>query len=291
MLTSLKVLFNSNIVREVEQYLSLTVDKAVTGPAVSAKSPKHVIQYYRKNGRYFETPTEIFARTFRNYTAMKGGMSINATQLEEENARRKAKTNVKTDAYGWGFPEVDPTEEILNYNNGALRELLKKHLGDNVIKAMMDLMQLETKMVVLTKARPYPDGTVRSWGGKKYVKKNGHWDKVESDTFRNSADKKTDKKSKSANKPKRTIKGTKEMYTELKKLESGARVFLDDLDGDKKKLYNSLTKDGLVTWKHSGSNEYKAVLTAAGNAAVDAAESVKARKNREAKQAKKAKTK
>ncbi len=127
-------------------------------------------------------------------------------------------------------------------------------------------------LVVFLKARPYPEGTVRSWHGKKYIKKNGHWDPVTDDTFRNSAS--------SKKKQTRTVKGTPEMLTELKRLESGKRIFIDDLSGTRKKVFNTLTKEGLVSWIPAGDGEYKAKLTAAGEKALDRAHGAEARKKR-----------
>ncbi len=123
-------------------------------------------EYFREKPNYWEKPTEIFARTFRNYIAMKAGREI----YETTDAERVAHPKQAADALGWGFPEVDPTQEMLDYDNGALQKLLKKHLGERAIKSMM------TMMMKLNKGRKAdPEGMVKKMGKYWYKKVGKKW--------------------------------------------------------------------------------------------------------------------
>ena len=285
-LTALRDFSSKDIMKRL---LGAVVDKANAGPAVTKDTDISMVRYFQKNKHYFEKPTEVFARTFRNYCAMKSGRQIYRSSGEQDRVRSalgSKRTNVKTDAHGWGFPEVDPPKTMLEFNDGELGKLLKKYLGAEVIKAMTNLVDLEKRMRLFIKARPYPEGTVRSWSGKKFTKKDGHWEPVGADTSRNNArDRKGDNKPQRREGDKgkeetRTIQGSKEMFTELKKLENAGRVFLDDLTGTRKKIYNMLTKEGLVKWSDVGNGEYKAVITVPGMKALDGGHATKAQKKR-----------
>lgn len=277
-----------------------TMSVAKLGPAVTKDMSAGMVKYFQRDGRYWTKPTEVFARTFRNYVAMKSGKQIYRSSGESDRVRTamgSKKTNVKTDAHGWGFPDVDPTKDMIEYNDGELGKILKKYLGEDVIKAMNTLFGLEKRMRLFIKARPYPEGTVRSWSGKKFIKKDTHWEPVEVNTSRKNAQesqqrRKGDKtpKRREGDKGKeetRVIQGSKEMFTELKKIENGGRVFLDDLTGTRKKIFNMLTKEGLVKWVEimslADKGEYKAVITVPGMTALDGGHATKARLKRKGK--------
>jgi len=119
-------------------------------------------------------------------------------------------------------------------------------------------------MSLFIKARPYPDGTVRSHGGKKYRKNEGGWIPLKdgmSAKEREEAEKDSKSKKIKINK----IEGTKDLFDALAKVASAkAPIYMDDVDGADKKLFNALTKDGLLTWTHVAGDEYKAELTDAG---------------------------
>lgn len=315
---------------------------------------------YRSKPRYWNEPTEIFARTFRNYVAYKGKKQLRFQQGSTD-----------YDTYGWGFPAVDPDEKMLTANNGQLEKLLKKHLGSSIVKSIMRLaillekgrdddddedddeeqserdkefereqkneearearksmklvmkssmsrlaqqlaedglykegqektwtdadevdgtqIELEhtddievarqiamdhlaedadyyRKLKQMEKAKPYPDGTIRSHGGRKMKKVEGGW--VPVTEGKTESERGEDKSRHKAEKKPMVVKGSPEVLQALKKVDRGTRVFLDDLKGKDKKTFNSLTKNGLVKWTHFADEEYVCELTEAGKNAV-----------------------
>jgi hypothetical protein len=99
--------------------------------------------FHAKSASYFKEPTEMFARTFRAYVAMKDGQKV----YETTEAERKAVPNAEKNPHGWGFPEVDPTEAMLKHNNNELQKILKKHLGEKAVKSMMLAIKVLDKSV------------------------------------------------------------------------------------------------------------------------------------------------
>lgn len=121
---------------------------------------------YSEKAGYWLEPTEMFARTFRNYVSYKAvgkvEYSSNGTNDEERDKYR--------DTYGWGFEEVDPDDAMIEFNDGELGKIIREHIGEEVIKSMVRFVML------LEKGRkPLPEGTVKEWQGKKYKKQGGKW--------------------------------------------------------------------------------------------------------------------
>lgn len=156
--------------------------------------------------------------------------------------------------------EEEQSERELEYEKERAAEERKENRAPKAKPHM--------KSMLVMKAKPYPEGTIRKHGGVTKKKVGKKWVIV-----------KKGKKAKVENGQK--INGTKEMFTALKNLSGGEHLFLDDLQGAEKKLYNSLTKDGLVKWRHVGSDMYKAELTDAGKKAADQGEGLTSRKKRE----------
>ncbi len=116
-------------------YLAVAVD------ASTRLSPQG--QHYKDSMNYYAQPTEIFARTFRNYLAMKAGQPIYDTMQDQFNKEPKA---MEKSPHGHGIPEVDPTKEILEFDDNRLQALLKKHFGDEVVKAMALVFALDKSL-------------------------------------------------------------------------------------------------------------------------------------------------
>lgn len=152
-----------------------------------------------------------------------------------------------------------------------------------VIKSPLLNSSIEPVLEEVNKAKPYPDGTIRTHGGKKVMKKDGGWVPVsEGKTLSEKKDEKKPSKNKNIN----TIKGSKDMFKALDKVASGKDVFLDDLDGAEKKTFNQLTKAGLVKWEHLAKDEYRAVLTEQGKKAHSVGKAMSHKINRENKKKK-----
>jgi len=129
----------------------------------------------------------------------------------------------------------------------------------------------------------YPTGTVRSWKGGKYVKKGPHtWVKVVNGKEVGAEDQKTapKKRGEPTAKPK-AIRGDQVLLNALKRLDEGARVYLDDLQGTEKKAFDVLTKYGFVEVARGEHGEYKIVLTEKGKAAVENYHAGRAKADRE----------
>jgi hypothetical protein len=119
-------------------------------------------------------------------------------------------------------------------------------------------------MVIFSKAKPYPDGTIRSHGGKKYKKREGGWLPVK-EGMTASEREESEKDSKSKKIKINKIEGTEDLFRALEKVASAkSPIYMDDVTGADKKLFNALTKDGLLTWTHVAGEEYKAELTDSG---------------------------
>jgi len=121
-------------------------------------------------------------------------------------------------------------------------------------------------MVLFIKAKPYPDGTVRSHGKGKYRKMDGGWIPVKEGM---TASERAEAEKQGAGKGKirkiRKINGTKEYYKILDTVaNSSTPIYMDDVAGKSKSIYNALTKEGLLTWTHVAHDEYKCELTEAG---------------------------
>jgi hypothetical protein len=127
--------------------------------------------------------------------------------------------------------------------------------------------------MIFMKAKPYPDGTIRSHGLKKFKKTDGGWIPVkegmtESERAKAEADAQRSKKGKAEIKK---IKGTKPIYEALHRIATAKEPFyLDDMKGKSKNIFNVLTKESLITWTHVAADEYKAELTESGKKAHDA---------------------
>jgi hypothetical protein len=132
----------------------------------------------------------------------------------------------------------------------------------------------------LEKAKPFPDGTIRSWNGKKYKKVSGVWEHATEGKAKSEAasDEKLDEKKKTPEKL--PLKGSKELHAVLEMV-GKKKVFLDDVSKKDKKHFNSATKSGLIVWRHVVNDEYVATLTEAGKKAGDAVHGLKAKVKRE----------
>lgn len=131
---------------------------------------------YKTKANYYKEPTEIFARTFRNYVSKKatGKIEFDTSKYKEYSSRTDdEKQMFKQDRenynniYGWDFPEVDPDESMLDFDNNRLEKILKKYIGESTMKSMVH------KLVILMKGRKsVPIGTkVAVPGGKYYREK------------------------------------------------------------------------------------------------------------------------
>jgi len=143
-------------------------------------------------------------------------------------------------------------------------------IGRKVIKLDTIDQKRSKTMLYLGKARPYPDGVIRSRGGKKVKKVDGGWVPVSEGM---TASEKVEAEENNKLNKKNIIKlnRTRPVYDLLHKISSAAEPFyLDDLTKENKALFNSCTKDNLITWTHVAHDEYKAELTAAGQKAHDA---------------------
>ncbi len=158
----------TNNMNKLDEFSRTSLDDAMRSMIQDARAGTRdqAREYFQQKPGYWEEPTEIFARTFRNYIAMKAGREI----YEKSTDERRAHPKQFADALGWGFPEVDPTQEMLDYDNGALQKLLKKHLGERTIKSMM------TMMMELNKGRKAdPEGMVKKMGKYWYKKVGKKW--------------------------------------------------------------------------------------------------------------------
>ena len=128
--------------------------------------------------------------------------------------------------------------------------------------------------LILGKAKPYPEGVVRSHAGKKYKKVDGGWLPVKDGMTGKEAAQAAEeaKKNKTKNKLEiQRMEGTREIYNALHTIAGSKEpIYLDDMKGKTKSIYNSLTKNSLITWTHVAHDEYKAELTEAGKKAHDA---------------------
>lgn len=122
-------LLNDVGVTTLGNQLSMTLKLANNGKPPSDRR-------FRTQASYWEKPTEMFARTFRNYVAMKDGQKIYSTASEQN--RSMTDTELHKNPHGWGFPEIDPSVEMLNFDNNRLQQILKHHIGGTVMKAMLD---------------------------------------------------------------------------------------------------------------------------------------------------------
>jgi len=125
------------------------------------------------------------------------------------------------------------------------------------------------------KAKPYPEGTVRNWKGGKYQKKGGVWLPI--------SEGKVVEKKKDGDKKNVVVKkldGSKEILGVMKKVRT-KKIYMDDVDGKDKKIFNTLTKEGIISWKHVGSNEFVCCLTDKGKIELDHAEAVQRKVTRE----------
>jgi hypothetical protein len=112
---------------------------------------------------------------------------------------------------------------------------------------IMDAMERGDTVGTLTKSLSYPEGSIRRHKGKAVQKTKDGWSPVESESFGEG----------------RVLKATIEMYNALHDVKDES-TYLDDLHGEDKKVFDRLTKLGLVKWDHVGSDEYVAVLTEKG---------------------------
>ena len=94
---------------------------------------------YAKEASYWRQPTEIFARTFRNYVAWKGGHPFFETSEKQIQYEAEHKIDHNTSPYGWDFPEVSPDIKMLR-KGGRLSRILKKYIGNSVIKSILSLI-------------------------------------------------------------------------------------------------------------------------------------------------------
>ena len=137
--------------------------------------------------------------------------------------------------------------------------------------------KLIQKSRMVLKAKPYPEGTIRIHGGQKKKKIAGGWIPVSEGKTQLDEKPKKKKKGKTKNKP---IVGNKEMYGALKQVTTKQSILLDDVKGDRKQIFNTLTKNGLVKWVHIGADEYRAILTDSGKKAFNGATALQAKKKR-----------
>ena len=94
-------------------------------------------EYYTKDKMYWRTPTEMFARAVETFI------------------RHKAKAKEDKSPYGISHGKVDPDKEM--FRDGKFEELLKKYLGNEVIKSMLifekELIKSEDKGIIFYKER------------------------------------------------------------------------------------------------------------------------------------------
>jgi len=111
------------------------LDNMVGDIVMKAKDPlssNFQSSWFRRKPKYWREPTEIFARTFRNYCALQAGRKLYSDSTTQKEAEKQEHGNLKgyrNQAVGWGFPEVDPDEEMMRYDNNAFRKMLQKHFG------------------------------------------------------------------------------------------------------------------------------------------------------------------
>jgi len=130
----------------------------------------------------------------------------------------------------------------------------------------------------VSKSRSYPEGTIRKHGGRTMIKKDGGWVPAsEGDVRVNTEDKKNSRNKIS---PKNVITGSPAMLTALVNVGGGKAPFLDDLSGKQRKLYNSMTKAGLIKWVHVAEEEYRPELTESGQKAMAGGQALKKKSDR-----------
>ena len=111
---------------------------------------------FRDGRGYWKRPTEIFARTFRNYIALKGMGSIEYKEKYDLKGRlisdpsvQGTKEDMEADhvtarkmmnTYGWGFEEVDPDEKMLEFDDNRLARIYKKYIGEEVMKSLIRMV-------------------------------------------------------------------------------------------------------------------------------------------------------
>jgi len=143
------------------------------------------------------------------------------------------------------------------YDNGDVTPLSK--VAPDVLE-MLKKLSPETDL----KDDGYPEGAVKNNEGKKSRKVNGDWTSVDNGMTA------SEKAAASAKKGGKKIKGSKEVFAVLHKIATSKEpVYMDDINSKEQKIYNTLTKEGLITWEHVGADEYKAVLSDAGKKASD----------------------
>jgi len=96
---------------------------------------------YHSQKDYFQKPTEMFARSFRQYFAMKDGLpewtedTLQDWDRDLMNERKKQNDSI----HGLPFPDVDPTYEMVQ--NG-FEGLLRKYFGEHVKKSLPTVVEL-----------------------------------------------------------------------------------------------------------------------------------------------------
>ena len=107
------------------------------------------VEYFRKKRRYWSDYNEIFARSFRTYVAMKGGQKEGDRDPSVPGTVYNPK-GYRINPLGWGFPEVDPSYDMVK----SLEPILKKYLGGSLLKSIV-------KSVILLEKAKFDDNKIK----------------------------------------------------------------------------------------------------------------------------------